>query len=83
MGPEGLPVLLILFEGGCYVSILGSHFFWRGFKGRANAEGGSKAGRRLGGLRAKAKAGWFKGKAKTGRFKGKGKGWFKGKCWGN
>ena len=27
MGPEGLLVLLILFEGGCYVSILGSHLF--------------------------------------------------------
>ena len=54
MGPEGLPVLLILFERGCHISILGSHFIsWRGFKGRANAEGG---------LRAKTKAGRFKSK---------------------
>ena len=35
MGPEGLPILLILFEGGCHVNILGSHFSWREFKGKA------------------------------------------------
>ena len=58
MGPEGLPILLILFEGGCYISILGNHFIsWRGFKGRANAEG-SRAGQ-----------GEYRG-----RFKGKGEG---------
>ena len=64
MGPEGLLVLLILFEEGYHVSILGSHSVsWRGFKGtgrrvvqgqgqcggfkgKANAEGGSKANAR-------------------------------------
>ena len=40
MRPEGLPVLLIFFEGDCHISILGSYFIsWRGFKGKANAEG--------------------------------------------
>ena len=42
MGPKGLLVLLILFEGGYYINILGSHFiyfFGGGFKGKANVEG--------------------------------------------
>ena len=54
IGPEGLPVLLILFERGCYINILGSYFIsWRGFKGRVNAEGG---------LKVKTKVGRFKSK---------------------
>ena len=28
MGPEGLPVLLILFERSYHISILGSHFIY-------------------------------------------------------
>ena len=52
MGPEGLPVLLILFEGGCHVSILGSHLEGvqgqgqcRGFKGKVNANAGRFKGK--------------------------------------
>ena len=78
MGPKGLPVLLILFEGGYHISILGSHFIsWREFKGRANAEGGLRAGQgecwavqgqglRLKVVQGQGKCGgWFKGKANT------------------
>ena len=30
MGPEGLPVLLILFKNGYHINIFGSHLFPRG-----------------------------------------------------
>ena len=58
IGPEGLPVLLILFEGGCHVSILRNYLF-------ISLEGGSRAGpmRRV--------QGQGKGEYR-GRFKGKG-----------
>ena len=60
MGPEGLPVLLILFKGGCHISILRSHFvyFLEGVQGQGEC-----------GLRARRKV--VQGQGQCGGFKGK------------
>ena len=64
MGPEGLLVLLILFEGGYHVSILGSHLFPRGC---------SRAGQGECKGRFKGKGeGWVVQRQELRRFKGKG-----------
>ena len=62
MGPEGLPILLILFKGGYHVSILGSHLFLEGVQGQGQKQRVIQRQRLR--VQGQGKYGGFKGKAK-------------------